>query len=119
MFSTRIYLAIHVYARLVKNATLLGRGINLSCQKKVPTNAYELVETYACDSNDADCMTGECDTCLAADLITDDFCGVEKDSEGNDTDDGEKLVSFRKWAKEHGAPRKTSASMEVDDVIEL
>ena len=64
-------------------------------------------------------MTGECDTCLAAGLITDDFCGEEKDSEGNDTDDGEKLVSFKKWAKEHGAPRITSVSMEVDDVIEL
>ena len=102
-----------------KNATLLGRGINLSCQKKVPTNAHELVETYACDSNDADCMTGECDTCLAADLITDDLCGEEKDSEGNDTDDENKLVSFRMWAKEDGAPRKISVSMEVDDVKKL
>ena len=37
----------------------------------------------------------------------------------NDTDVGEKLVSFRKWAKEHGAPRKTSVSLEVDDIIEL
>ena len=63
-----------------ENATLLGRGINLSCQKKVPTNAHKLVETYVCDSNDADCMAGECDTCLAANLITDDFCGEEKDS---------------------------------------
>ena len=102
-----------------ENATLLGRGINLSCQKKVPTNAHKLVETYACDSNDGDCMTGECDTCLAAGLITNDFCGEEKDSESNDTDDGEKLVSFRKWAKENRAPRKTSVSLEVNDVIEL
>ena len=115
---------------ICENSSLLAKGLNKLKRKlktRLPTNPYDLVETFSCDSDEVVCMLEKCSSCQSSKIIDQLISGdedVDEDSSEPDSPvcdsepEGGNIVFYR-WQTVDKKITMSKIEVSFKDAIEM